>query len=918
MGVELRILGALEVSANGHEVPVRAAKQRELLGILLLHPGEVVSRDRLVDALWGERPPETATKALQVHISQLRKASVAIETRAPGYLLRVEDEAVDAARFERLARDGAAALAAGEPERASALLSEGLALWRGPPLADLAYASFAQPEIARLEELRLDALEERVEADLALGRGGLVGELEALVARHPLRERLRRQLMLALYRAGRQAEALEAYRDARTTLVEELGLEPSPELQELERAILVQDPALAAAPARAASDFVGRDRELALLAARLDDAVAGRGSLVLIAGEAGIGKSRLCGELATRAGSRGARVLTGRCWEAGGAPPFWPWIDALRPYVPFAELAPPAEPGEDPEAARFRLFDAVASHLRDAAADRPVVLILDDVQAADAPSLLLLRFLAQTLGDARLLVVAAYREGEVGAEHPLAVDELLRSRQAERLALRGLAAADVERFLTLAAGHDVGGRVAREIHAGTDGNALFVTEIARLLLAEDRLEAWSGRLPEGVRDVIARRLGLLPGECRKLLVTASILGREFRLNALERVAGVSREEVLVAIDAAVVARVVEEAPARGALRFSHALVRDALYDELTPAGRARGHARAGAALEELYAADPEPHLAELAFHFCVSADAGTAARAVGYAERAAARAAEQLAYEESVRLYELALDVLEREAPGEAERQCRLLLRMADAQTRAGEGVEARATNLRASRIASRAGLAELLAEAALAPAGRFMWMRAASDPQLVPLLEQALAALGDVEHPLRARLMARLAPAVRGELDWEPRIALGDQAVAMARRLDDPATLAFTLSVRSSGLEGPFTIEQLRADAEEVIALGEQLGDAERVFSGVESRLIASWLRGDRAAIDADRALVARLVDEIDQPAQRWYLPVVETLTATFDGRFEEAESLADEALRLGERTLRWQPSMYHDLQLW
>src|SRR4051794_9574649 len=845
MGVELRILGALEVSANGHEVPVRAAKQRELLGVLLLHQGEVVSRDRLVDALWGERPPETATKALQVHVSQLRKARLTIETRAPGYLLRLDGDALDAARFERLAREGAAALAGGDPERASALLGEGLDLFRGPPLADLAYASFAQPEIARLEELRLAALEDRVEADLALGRG-VAGEVEALVAQHPLRERLRRQLMLALYRAGRQAEALEAYREARRALVDELGIEPSAELQELERAILVQDPALGAAPVRStASDFVGRERELAVLADHMEDAIAGRGSLVLIAGEAGIGKSRLCGELATRAGSRGARVLTGRCWEAGGAPPFWPWIDALRPYVPFAELAPPAEAGEDPEVARVRLFDAVASHLRDAAADRPVLLILDDVQAADAPSLLLLRFLVQTLGDARLLVVAAYREGEVGPEHPLAVDELLRSRQAERLALRGLAAADVERFLTLAAGHDVGGRVAREIHAGTDGNALFVTEIARLLLAEDRLEAWSGRLPEGVRDVIARRLGLLPGECRKLLVTASILGREFRLNALERVAGVSRDEVLVAIDAAVVARVVEEAPARGALRFSHALVRDALYDELTPAARARGHARAGAALEELYPADPEPHLAELAFHFCAAADASTAATAVGYAERAAARAAEQLAYEEAVRLYELALDVLERELPDDAERQCGILLRLGEAQTRVGEGLEARATYLRAARIASRAGLVELLAEAALAPAGRFLWMRSASDPTLVPLVEEALAALGDVEHPARAKLMGRLVPLLRGELAWDERIALGERAVAMARRVGDPATLAYVLCVRCGGLEGPFTIEQNMADAAEVVALGERLGDKERAFNGYEELLVAAWLRG-------------------------------------------------------------------------
>src|SRR4051794_15565654 len=454
MGVELRILGALEVSANGHEVPVRAAKQRELLGILLLHPGEVVSRDRLVDALWGERPPETATKALQVHISQLRKASVAIETRAPGYLLRVEDDALDAARFERLAREGAGALAAGEAERASALLAEGLALWRGPPLADLAYASFAQPEIARLEELRLAALEDRVEADLALGRA-VAGELEALVAQHPWRERLRRQLMLALYRAGRQAEALEAYRETRRVLVDELGIEPSPELQELERAILMQDPALAATARGEPDDFVGRGRELDLLGARLDDAMAGRGSLVLLAGEAGIGKSRLCAELASRAAARGARVLTGRCWEAGGAPAFWPWIDALRTGAPDAaqllsDVAAPA--GDDPEAARFRLFDGVAGQVQAAAGQRPVLLVLDDVHAADAPSLLLLRFLAQRLGDARLLVVAAYRDDEVGPDHPLAIDDLLRSPRAHRVALRGLERADAERYLAFQAG----------------------------------------------------------------------------------------------------------------------------------------------------------------------------------------------------------------------------------------------------------------------------------------------------------------------------------------------------------------------------------------------------------------------------------------------------------------------------------
>jgi DNA-binding SARP family transcriptional activator len=456
--LEYRILGPLEVAANGRAVPLGGTKQRALLAVLLLHRSAVVPTDRLVEDLWGAEAPAAAAKTVQVHVSRLRKAlgNAALETRAGGYALNVEAESVDLFRFEDLTQDGRRLLAAGDPAAARAAFGEALALWRGPPLADFAYEPFAQTEISRLEELRVAALEDRIDADLALGEtASLVPELEALIASHPLRERLRRQLMLALYRGGRQADALRAYREARSAL-DDLGIEPARALRELEAAILRHDPSLdpTVRPGRrAAGVFVGREQELSQLLAGLDDAFAGRGRLFLVCGASGVGKTRLADELAARAKERGARILWGRAWKEGGeAPDYWPWRQALRGI---GEL--PDEPD------RFALFDTVARRLRTHGAEETLLLVLDDLHAADEPSIELLGFVAGELAELHVEVIATY-DADGRLPPPLAA--IVEHAAHHRVRLRDLEPDEVASFVERV-GADV---EASALHAETGGN----------------------------------------------------------------------------------------------------------------------------------------------------------------------------------------------------------------------------------------------------------------------------------------------------------------------------------------------------------------------------------------------------------------------------------------------------------------
>ncbi|MGH2544143.1 MAG: ATP-binding protein, partial [Ardenticatenaceae bacterium] len=373
-------------------------------------------------------------------------------------------------------------------------------------------------------------------------------------------------------------------------------------------------------------DFVGRQRELATLVAALDDALAGRPRLLMLVGEPGIGKTRTAQELASIAGECGANVLWGRCHEGEGAPPYWPWLQVLRAIVhqtdadtlqsqmadgaadiaeilpdlgrKLPDLKPP--PQLEPEQAKFRLFDSITAFFKRASEEQPLILILDNLHRADASSLRLLEFFAQELSEARLLVLGTYRDVDVSRGHPLyrALGELARLQNFQRVLLRGLSEDEVSGVIEVTGGVRPTARLVARVYRETEGNPLFVGEIVRLLAQEGRLEngdvdEQDFRLPEGVREVIGRRLDALSADCNEALRVASVIGREFSIGQLERIVdGVSEDTLLNALDEAVGVRIIEEMPRSvGRYQFSHALIRQTLEAELTTTRRVRLHAR---------------------------------------------------------------------------------------------------------------------------------------------------------------------------------------------------------------------------------------------------------------------------------------------------------------------------------------
>ncbi|HET8975732.1 MAG TPA: protein kinase [Solirubrobacterales bacterium] len=691
--------------------------------------------------------------------------------------------------------------------------------------------------------------------------------------------------------------------------------------------------------------FVGRDAEVEQMRAAVDGTLAGAGRLQLLVGEPGIGKTRAAEELATYGRVRGARVYWGRCREDDGAPAYWPWVQAIRGLVrdadpvamawqmgagaaDVAHLVPEIaerldiEPVEalESEEARFRLFDSVTSFLVAAARDRPMVLVLDDLHWADEPSLLLLKYAAAEVASSGLLIVGTYRDVELGRHHPLArVLGELRSDRGDRIALRGLSTADVASYIEMTSGSPPAPGLADAVHRQTDGNPFFVGEVVRLLASEGRLgdgpESWEPVIPQGVREVVGRRLDRLSAETNQALRVAAAIGREFDGELLIRVAGLSPAQLLAAANEAVAERLVTD-QGGGRYSFAHALVRDTVYEEISPVQRSQLHERIGLALEELCDDDPSERLGELAHHFLAAAPRGDLAKTIEYAERAGEQDMEQLAYEEAVDVYSRALEVLElSDEPDEAHR-CRVLLALGGAEAKAARVADAREAFERAAVSARALGDHDSLVGAAIGIA--MMSAAGTVDEELLALIDEALDAIG----PERTARRAALLSAKSAELYWVDNdltasAALVDEAIEIAREIGAPRTLAAALHRKIFIPFGPDATEERLRIADEMLALGEATGDRESTLRGHAYRLWQLLELGDLEGVDAELAMYERLADELRMPEHGWHTFALRGMRVLMDGDIAEAERLAEEARRAGERAEQSLASQYYGVQL-
>ena len=683
--------------------------------------------------------------------------------------------------------------------------------------------------------------------------------------------------------------------------------------------------------------FVGRERELAELAGALDAARAGRGGLYLLSGEPGIGKTRLGERCADVAAARGFAVLWGRCWESGGAPTYWPWVQVLRGAVRacnapallqaagrivahLGQLVPELSPGlpasgwtpdlplETPEQARVVLFDAVQTVLATLASERPLLVILDDLHAADESSLLLLQYLARELQQCAALILATHRDWEM--HRAPAMRRLLGglARTSQHLPLRGLAEPDVARFIEAGSGGAIQPRsLVSAVHRTTGGNPFFLQEVVRLLETRGHFEASPVvyeqlGVPLRVRETVRRRLESLSERCSAMLPAAAVVGHEFDRVVLGQVCGMAAEPLLSLLDEAVGAGVLVHLGAHR-YNFSHGIIREALCDGIPAGERARLHARVGEVLESRSPSDPDAHLVELAHHFGEAAQGGAdPGKAVTYARQAAQHALQRLAFEEAVAQFQRALLAFDLDPHGELSLRGELLLSLGDAQRRAGESDAARETFAHAAALARRLRSADMLARAALGFGG-IGRERISVDHDWIALLEEALVALGDRDSTLRARVQACLAMALYWSDSPERRDALSRDAVAMARRLGDTATLAFALDFRLKAVWGPGGVEERLATADEILSLALPNGDRHLELEARRWKVVSLLERGDVVAADREIAAVTRIAEEMRDPLYRWQSLVWRAMRAGLDGAFARAEELAGEALAAGER---------------
>ncbi len=695
---------------------------------------------------------------------------------------------------------------------------------------------------------------------------------------------------------------------------------------------------VAPARERPAALFIGRKPELAQLSNALRSARKGFGRVVLLAGSGGMGKTSLVQQLALQAEREGTTVLWGRCLEEAGAPPYWPWRQLIRGRLRSSAQTDLAQlfgsglqdiAGIVPEVAerfnvhvergavgdstqsRFRLFDAVVGFWRRAAQRAPLLLIFEDLHWADATSLRLFTFLAQELDDSPVLVLGTYRDTELSRQHPLfeALADLARSSSCQRIELKGLSVAETEQFTTAASHGTASARLIQALYARTEGHPLFLEETLRYMIdaraprpfdaSGDDAQLLKG-IPTGVREVIGKRLNRLSVPAVRYLSIAACIGRTFDLQLLAQLeADKSEDELLAALEEALAEHLIEPVPDTHDFRFGHALIRETLYDEMLGVRRARLHLRIGEMLEQRHGSDDAGVWPQLAYHFSAAGAGRAAAKALDYAKRAGEHAGQLLAFEESARLYGVALQLLQRHFVGDLPQRCEVLLALGDAQIWFGAAEAASDWYRQAAEVARQCSLTAFFARAAIGFSESSTHAGHSGEAAVALLLEAIALHQGD--DAVRVELIARVCVAYVYCDRAEEAMEAHRRAVALARDIGDMRSLYMALAAIASAIYWPKLLHERLAAATEAWDIAEQLDLRERM------RHLLPYYLCDLIHV-GDVTRLAQLREQGLQLATRWHAPFwlslcqhIEVQVAVNEGRFDDAERWSTLALREG-----------------
>jgi DNA-binding SARP family transcriptional activator/tetratricopeptide (TPR) repeat protein len=955
-------------SLRGKQVPL-------LLAYLVLAQDRPVGREELIGALWPDNAPRSQDAALRVLLSRLRSVLGTDALRGRDELilnlpppLWVDIEAA-AANLER-ARE---ALSAGDARTAWALAQVPLNI-AGRGLLPGAQATWLEVRRRELSDLRLQGLEILGRAGLTLGGSQLASAERAarsLIQAEPYRESGYVLLMLGLQGQGNVAEAMRVFDSLRRLLRDELGTTPSREAMRVHAALLnpgdesaidaLRSRAQPAGPvlslpaelaARAATPMIGRVAEISEVERWLARPPSGPGGrserVLLLGGDPGVGKTRLIAELAARAHGAGTIVLAGRAPEETLVP-FQPFLEALGHYVDHApledlratarahgaELArllpelrrrmpelPPTERG-DPETERYRLFEAVAGLMGELSSRCPVLIVLDDLHWADQPTLMLLRHLARAPRATGLSIMCAHRSSErPSAAFASALTGLRHERLLLAVDLDGLPERDAARLVSLRVGRPPGADFLRALYNETEGNPFFIEEILRHLrdsgvdpLGAVPADLVGADIPDDVRAVISRRVETLGADALDVLRAAAVIGRDFEGQLLEQVLELDEDRFLSALDEALEAGLIEEAPAtRGGYVFSHALIREALYAGMSTTRQARIHRRVALVLERA-GADAPAHA--MAYHFTRAAQPQDAERAIRYAVRAGEEATRMLAHEQAAEHFGGALEVLDHAIPADRAQRLVLLLDLGEALMRSGQRPRAWGVFRDAAAVATELNDAAALARAAIGASRRYVQPPGLVDEELIGMLERALALYPPEPSVTRVLLLSRSCGALYFSERRDEMRRLSAEATVLAAELGDPRAAALAAAARRRAYWGPGHLERRLADSTQLLRAAREAGDMDLTLQGHAWLAVDLLEAGDRTAVEAQIEAFNIGARELRQPLFIWQAGVWRAMKALLAGHLATAERLAAEALSGGMRAEGVTAPQYYSIQL-